>query len=189
MMAMVAIPAFATSVPSKTTQDLAKVVSFTSDSGASLGADFIIRLLEETESADATLKQLIDFVTGQKLSPVRFFDEKVQQTVASFLPEGTNLDSFVIEEFSPMIVENYKETYGDITAKFQFATEYADGQKMVALIGLVTGTDDEGKPVIEWAPIKAEAEGGLVKAHFPGDLLLRLDGQDAMIAILSENAA
>lgn len=189
MMAAAAIPVFAASVPSKTTQDMAEVVEFASDGGAELAADFMNRLLEGTESADKALEQLAAFETGQGLAPVRFFAEAVQQAIASLLPDGADMDAFAIHEFLPMIVENYKEAYGDVTTTFRFATEYEDGQMLVALVGLVTGTDAQGNPVIEWTPVRAEVEGGLVKVHFPTELLLRLDGQDAMIAILSGGPA
>lgn len=189
MIAVAPITTFAASVPSKTTQDMTEVVSFTSDNGTALPEDFVIRLLGETESVDMALKQLADFVVGQGLAPVRFFDETVQQMIASLLPEGADLDKYVINEFSPLIVQNYREAYGSITATFRFASEYEDGQPIVALIGLVTGKDEQGNPVVEWTPIKAEVEGGLVKVHFPVDLLLRLNGQEVMIAILSEDSA
>jgi hypothetical protein len=189
LIAMSSITAFAASVPSRTTQDLASVVSYASDSGVELDADFIIRLLAETDLADSALAQLADFVANQNLAPIRFFDEAIRRDVATLLPEGTDLDKFVILEFSPLIVENYREPYGDVTATFQFATPYEDGTSMVALIGLVTGTDEQGNPVVQWTPIHAEAADGFVKAHFPGALLLQLDRADAMIAILSETQA
>ena len=189
MIVVASITTFAASVPSKTTQDMTEVVSIASDNGAMLPTDFAIQILEETESVDKALKQLADFVTGQGLAPVRFFEEAVQQAIASLLPEEADLDKYVINEFSPLIVENYREAYGSITATFRFASEYMDGQPLVALIGLVTGMDEQGNPVVEWTPIKAVVEGGLVKVDFPADLLQRLYGQEAMIAILSEASA
>jgi hypothetical protein len=186
MILSVTAPAFASSVPSRTTQDLAEVVSFAADDGTALATDFVIELLEDTESARKALTLLTDFVTGQGLAPARFFPEKVQEALRLLLPEGANLDEFVIEEFSPFDVQNYVELYGDVTATFQFATPYKDGQALVALIGLVTGTDEQGNPVIEWIPAKAEAEGGFVKVHYPKALLIRLNTQEAIIAILSE---
>ena len=186
LLIMGSIAVFATNVPSRTTQDLARVISYVSDSGMKLDADFVIRLLEETESADRALAMLADFVSTQSLAPVRFFDESVQRDAVAQMPDGADLDKFVALEYSPMIVEDYDEAYGDVTAIFRFATQYEDGTSMVALIGLVTGEDDKDNPVIEWTPIRAEADGGFVKVHFPGALLLRLDWADAMIAILSE---
>lgn len=189
MIAVAPITTFAASVPSKTTQDMTEVVSFTSDNGGALPEDFVIQLLGDTESVDSALKQLADFVGGQGLAPARFFEEAVQQAIASLLPEGADLDNYVINEFAPLIVENYSEEYGDITSTFRFASEYEDGQPMVALIGLVTGKDEQGNPVVEWTPVQAEVEDGLVKVHIPADLLVRLNGQEAMIAFLSEDSA
>lgn len=189
MIAVTPITTFAASVPSKTTQDMAEVVSITSDNGATLPADFIIQTLKRSESVDMVLKQLADFVAGQGLAPVRFFAEAVQQAIASLLPEGADLDEYVINEFSPLIVENYSEAYGNITVTFRFASEYVDGQPLVALIGLVTGKDEQGNPLVEWTTVQAEVEDRLVTVHFPADLLLRLHGQEAMIAILCEDSA
>lgn len=189
LMGMASVQGLATSVPSKTTQDLAAVVSFALDNGAALPEGFIIRLLEETESADKVLKQLADFVAGQELAPARFFSEAVQNALTLLLPEGMDLDQFVIDEFAPMSVEGYQESYGDVTVSLRFATEYAEGQEMAALVGVVTGTDDQGNPVIDWTPVQAEPEEGLVTVHFPQSLLTKLNGQDAMIAILSKDPA
>ncbi len=189
VMAVVWVPAFAKSVPSKTTQAMAGVAAISADGGAALKEDFGIRLPEETEQANKALEQLSKFVNEQGLAPARFFAEQVQQDIASLLPDDANLDEFGIQEMAPMVLEGYEEAYGDVTATFQFATQYADGQQLVALVGLVTGQDAQGNPVIEWIAVKAEAEGGAVKVHFPQDLLARLNGQDAMIAILSDGSA
>lgn len=177
--------ACAATVPSKTTQDLAKVVSVTSDVGAAMPDDLLISLLKETESADKALKQLVEF-TDQGLAPVRFFNETVQGEIASMLPGGADPDQLVIDEFSPMIVKHKAESSGGVTASFQFATVYEDGQTVVVLVGIVTGTDAQGNPVIDWTPIRAEVENGLVKAYFPEELLTLLNSKDAMIAVLSE---
>ncbi|NLD60485.1 MAG: hypothetical protein GX647_12640 [Clostridiales bacterium] len=174
-------------VPSKTTQDLATVVSFASASGAQLAADFAVALAEPTAAATEQLANVAAVVAGGA-SPVSYFAGK-EEDVAALVPEGFDPNTLEFNEFSPLTAVNYDESYADVVVSFKFATEYADGQVVVAMVGIPTGTNPDGTAIVEWYALKAEVVGGLVAVSFTQEVLALLDGAEGMIAILSESAA
>lgn len=177
--------AFATGVPSKTTQDMTTVVSIVSETGVELPPGFQIIPLVATESATRELAAIQSFVTTPNATVVQYFDVAVREEIAKLLPEGFDLDTLSMNEFLPITVVNYEESYGDVAATFQFATQYQEGQPVVALVGIT----DEVTGVVAWTVLKAEVVDGLVKIHFTQDILLKIQSGDAMLAILNGEAA
>ena len=52
------------------------------------------------------------------------------------LSEALAAQTLDVFEFMPLIVENYEDTYGDVTLTFQFKTPYAEGEELLVLVGI-----------------------------------------------------
>ncbi len=181
------VPAFAQSAPSKTTQDMAIVTKIEASSGVVLPDDFVIQPAKEgLASANTELTKIADFVTQNQPTPIQYFDATIQEEAAKLLPEGTDLEKFEMNEFIPVVVENYSAEYGDITVSFSFATKYSEGQLLLAMLGVVTGTNSDGTPIVEWIPLAAQGVDGLVQITFTQEALSAMQGNECMLAILSE---
>jgi len=174
-------------VPSKTTQDMATVVSVVSASGVALGAEFAVVLTEPTEVATQQLAN-IAAVINEGRSPISYFadmSENMMGDIALLLPPEFDPDTLELNEFSPLTCINYDEAYGDVVVSFTFATEYVDGQVLVAMVGIPIGENEDGTAIVEWYALQAEVVDGVVQVTFPQDVFVLLEGADAMIAILS----
>jgi hypothetical protein len=174
-------------VPSKTTGDMATVAAITSVSGAPLAADFAVELIAEAPAASQELVKVAEVVSAGG-TPVSYFADK-QEGIALLVPEGFDANTLEMNEFSPLTAINYDENYGDVVVSFEFVTEYTDGQTVVAMVGVVTGVNADGTAIVEWYALKAEVNNGLVQVHFTQEVLAKLNGTEAMIAILSEPTA
>ena len=161
--------ATAYAVPSKTTNDLTKVLEIET-TGEKPADDFAIVIVEDSEAAKAELEKIIEFVKDGK-APAEYFP-------AELLPE--NASELEMNEFVGIAVLNYKPEYGDVTAKLEFGTPYNAGQKVYPL------TSIDG----EWTSETAEAqEDGAVKITFTAEQLQKMAEAANIMAVLSEPAA
>lgn len=172
--------AFAT-VPSKTTSDLVKPVGVVSATGEPLPVAVSVPPPEAAQAATETLASIAAFVQ-QGGSLVKFFDQTVQDAITSLLPVGINAESLTMNEFLPIKIADYDAAYGDITVSFEFATEYVDGQPIVAMVGIKEGE------TVTWYAQKAEVVEGVVRIYFTQDVLEKMQTGDVMLAILSGEA-
>jgi hypothetical protein len=84
-----------------------------------------------------------------------------------------------MNEFTTIKIDGYSEENGDLTASFEFATKYADGQAIVAMVGVeVDGT-------MTWTALKAEVVDGIVKITFPEAVVKLMQTGNAVLSILS----
>ena len=189
------VEATAEPVPSKTTQDMASVTGVESASGAQVGEDFVIEITEEQTYSKSTLGVIATYTENNQATAAGYFtqSETVAEQIAELLPEGFDAGTLVMYEFAPLTTINYDPAYGDVVATMVFATKYSPEQTLVALVGIVKGTDENGDPIVEWTALKAEAveneadpEKGCVRVYFPQELLPEIENGNAMIAILSD---
>lgn len=192
-------------VPSKTTQDMASVVKVETATDVAVGEGFVIKITEEQEYATTELKTIAAFIqetgetgeTGETeaVPVIKYFTqtEAVEKQVAELLPEDFDEETLVMYEFAPLTAVNYDTEYGDVTGTMVFATKYRPEQTLLAMVGIVTGVDEEGNQIVEWTALKAEAieneedpENGYVRIHFPKELLPKIESGEAMVAILSD---
>ncbi len=160
--------ATAYAVPSKTTNDLTKVVGFEA-TGEKPADDFAIIIVEDSEAAKAELKKIIEFVKDGK-APAEYFPKEL-------LPEDA--DKLELNEFVGIEVLNYKPEYGDVTVELEFGTEYKAGQKVYPLVSI------DGV----WSVAPGEAqENGTVKITFTAEQLEKMGESVNILAILSEPA-
>jgi hypothetical protein len=180
VMVSVSAMAFATAVPSKTTQDMVKPVGVTVQAGASTAIQ-VSTPADEAATALATkvLGEISSYVQQQANPVINYFDQGVQEQVAALLPAGTNLSTINMNEFTTIKIDGYSEENGDLTASFEFATKYEDGQAIVAMVGVeVDGT-------MTWTALKAEVVDGIVKITFPEAVVKLMQTGNAVLSILS----
>ena len=154
-----AIPALATTVPSKTTNDLYTI----EDYNVPLAGLFTI-LDALTPDAQAEYDAIAAYV-GEG------------HTVAEYF--GVDAPGMDLSEYLSLGINNYQADYGDVTATFGLVTEYQVGQPIIVMFGY---TGDNGK--IVWNALTAEVVEGGVQIDFPSDLLLKA-GDLAILAILA----
>lgn len=136
-------------------------------------------------------EQIFNTVIVEEKPVAEYFGEEVMAQAVAQLPEelATTMatESLVIDEFFALGQQNYEEDYGDITAAFEFATSYEDNTLLVALVGILP-TVEEGVEIdqsaIVWIPLPAVANGGLVEINFTQDVMLQLDQNNCVLALL-----
>lgn len=173
--------AFAT-VPSKTTIDMVRFVRAASATGETLPLSVIVFPVEQVPEASAELASIAGF-TKQGAPVVQYFDQSVQDALAPLLPEGFDATSLSLNEFVPIQVNGYDSAYGDVAFFFEFPTGYAEGQPLVALLGI------QGDAGVTWFALKAEVVEGLVKIYFTQDVLEKMQTSIVFLTILSGEAA
>jgi hypothetical protein len=163
--------------PSKTTEDMTSITE-QKTSGTSPSAVLIYIREEPSDMAVSVLKEISAFVAS-KAAPAGYFTQEVQAEILLRAPEKTDLSTLKMSEFVSLGIADYVESYGDVTCVFQFPTEYAEGQTVVALIGY---PDETG--TIVWQALDTTVVEGSLRIVFPTDLMLRI-GHDAVLAVLS----
>ncbi len=182
-LALTAATAFA-ATPSKTTANTSRVVSVEPSADG-----FVVFVDEDVEEVLAEIAQLFEAVNVNNMAPIEYFPEEVQTAVAALLPEGFDLKTLELNEFVTLDQSGYKDDMGDVKALFEFATPYAVGQKLVALMGFYSGEKNvEDKFVAKWVVLQAEVqEDGLVAVYIPADVMTKMVSSKAVaLAMLSE---
>lgn len=108
-----------------------------------------------------------------------YFGEEVMAAAKAVVAENVSLDNLQVDEFFPLEQAGYKAEYGAVKATFQFATEYAEGTVLVAMIGIV-GENGE----ITWIPLNAEVVEGKVQIDFTEEAMQQIAENKAVIALL-----
>ncbi|MDO4356664.1 MAG: hypothetical protein Q4E13_09165 [Clostridia bacterium] len=146
-------------------------------------SDFVVETVQDKDYATKELNAIVDLVIDDKKAPVQYFDADVQKEISQNLPEDFDLDKLMLIDFAPLTSVNYDTSYGDAWITFDFPFEYSATQTIVAVVGIVTGSDEDGAQVVEWTPVTIEAvEGGNVKVHFPKELLPAIESGEAMLS-------
>lgn len=173
---LTAVPALA-ATPSKTTDDLTRILKVQSEDGRA-GESLIYIRTEPTDFANETLDALQKYKSKSN-SIVDFFSSETQESILKLLPENTDLKKMIISEFASLGIGEYLESYGDVTCTFQFPTEYNVKSPAVALMGYL---DAAGTTV--WVPLQTEVIEGKLTIVFPTEALL-IAGHDVVLTILS----
>ena len=113
-----------------------------------------------------------------------FGDVKDMQGNSVSLEELLGTDDVKVNEFAPLIVENYKESYGNVTTTFTLPTFYNQGEKVVILIGIRNAQTGE----IEWIALEGVGVGedGAIQVEFPPELLIAIQNSNALMAVASK---
>lgn len=99
------------------------------------------------------------------------------------LSEALAAQSLNVFEFMPLIVENYENTYGDVTLTFQFKTPYADGEVLLVLVGIQNSETGE----IAWTAFEGVGLGeeGAVQVVFTPEIMDAIQNNMALLAVVS----
>lgn len=185
-------------VPSKTTGDLTDLIGVVNDEGTDLSDQGLTVTVEttpvQTQSpkpkakepsvADLLLKDVAKFLADTNGAPIQYFGEDALTQATQMMPEGTDLTSMALNEFFAVSIDGYNATFGNVTAKFTFASAYEPGQGMLAMVGF------PGADQVTWYPMQAVCdEDGVVAIRLTGDVLAQSQQGEAIIAILSEQVA
>lgn len=163
--------------PSKTTEDMTRITEETT-SGESPSTVLIYEREIPSEMSVAVLKEISAYVAS-KAAVTGYFSEAVQAEILSRVPDKTDIAALKMSEFVSLGINDYVESYGDVTCVFQFPTEFTAEQTVVALVGYPDSTG-----AIIWQALDTTVVEGSLRIVFPTDLMLRI-GHDAVLAVLS----
>lgn len=207
MLALSMVTASAAGVPSKGTGDTSSIVEIAAVSGEALPDDFVIEIVPDKIMTIDMIKDMRDFVKEGNI--IDYYAPEVQNDILNHLnankanTEVLTLDDmkdWVANEIVTLEARNYKPSIGDVTVTFEFATPYAEGQRVVAVLDCFNGQRVEVEPdVFEFvsekivldAEVMKPVDGkGRVAVTFPGDVIVKMEDSVANgLTILSEPMA
>lgn len=178
--------ALAEFVPSKTTGDLTKIEVSVENMPA--GATLV---LSAVSSDDAVNQQLVATCQAE-------LDRLAATSVSTYFAgvkdiNGNEVDlaavlgtqDLKVYEFCPLIVNDYVEDYGAVTATMSFFTPYAKGEKVLVLVGLINVNED-GIESIEWIAFEGVGTNGGISVQFNAETLMKVQTGNALLAVVSQ---
>lgn len=168
--------------PSKTVGAMTYVVDIYNEKMESVKAQFSITPVEDDEVASTVRTHLQEYVEA----PLAYFPEDVQTAFAQALPEGKDTNFLRMYEFVALVANNYDPAIGVVGTWFVFPTPYDVEHVQGALLGLKDGWREDGQPMITWQVLPATSAKEQVMVWFPPEVLLRLEKEGAMLAVLSD---
>lgn len=179
--------AFAESSPSMTddtgvTNATINTETVTSSTGAALPADFLATILqpaaateEEIAAAQGTLEAINTFVTANALPVVEYFGADVQAAIAEKLPADVAANDLVVRDFVVLPLNDmaaaYDPSYGDITLQLEFPVDFAEGDTVVAVLGII----DPATGLTTWVVLDAVVNAdGFVEITFTEEVFAQI---------------
>lgn len=166
------VAAFA--APSKTTQDLTSTGTTTSSSSQSTPS-LQVAIVSNTAGVTSDIQGLQ--AAGGAVS---YFGDAAVAEIAAKLPNGVTVNDLEINEFVTSSVSAYTAGIGAVSVSFTFATQYKNGQALVAVVSVYDAAGNATRYVLS-----AKVQNGVVLVTFPEDVLKALNGQTFGLAILS----
>ena len=161
----------------------AKVTGVASSTGAVLPATFAV---EPVAEPTATEKVVLDAITAAATSAdnlAAFFGTQTMMAVTATVA-GVDVSKLTLDEAFPLTVADYDVSFGDITVTMSLAKQYADGDVVVALVGIVNADG-----TITWTPVQATVVEGELAITFTQDILGAAGTNELVFALLSEGVA
>lgn len=124
-----------TFVPSKSGSNMTYVEDKVTISGTGDPSDCRILIVPQTEAARQELARFTDWMTKKGKAPLDYFDDKILSEISLLLAD-TDLGTLLPYEVECVMVENYKEPYGDVMARFRFPSDFTAEKKIVTLLGM-----------------------------------------------------
>ena len=204
LFALLCLPAFvlAESTPSITTTDMV-TVTMEPDLNPNLPADSgLVAILVQEEDA-VLVEQYIQNVELCK-EEIAKLSENIDQSgtedgtagVEAYfgeikdaegntvvLSELLSAQALSVNEFMPVVVENYDRSYGAVTMTFQFKTPYAKDETVVVLIGIQDPVTGE----IVWTAFEGTGVGedGAVQVEFAESMMEMIQNNISLLAVVS----
>lgn len=163
--------------PSKTTEDLTRVVEVEAKTGKAGNA-----LIWVEKAAPDLAKTQLDAMKGfiaKQNNAANYFPDDAKKSMAAMLPTGTDLTKLKLSEYVPIGISDYDVSLGDVSATFQFPTSFKTDKTVVVMVGYA-GSDG----TVIWQALKTTVVKGNLVLVFPSDLMTKI-GHDAILAVLS----
>ena len=194
--------AMAESVPSKNTSDMVSVeIDATSNPDLPVDSGLVVlpcwKKMKRTRSltrspsrfARRKIAKLAENVAqseeSAEASGVEAYFGEVHDSEGNVvvLSEALAAQTLDVFEFMPLIVENYEDTYGDVTLTFQFKTPYAEGEELLVLVGIRNSETGE----IAWTAFEGVGIGeeGSVQVVFTPEIMDAIQNNMALLAVVS----
>ena len=170
------------------------VVGVLSSLGIELPADFLATVPqpadaseEEVAAAQEVLEAINAFVTANGLPVVQYFGLDVQAAISEKLPLNMVADDLVLREFFALplnaMAAAYDPAYGDIIIRMEFPVDFAEGDVVVPVLGIL----DPETNVVTWIALDAVVNAdGFVEITFTEDVFAQIaEDSITMLAILA----
>ena len=170
------------------------VVGVLSSLGIELPADFLATVPqpadaseEEVAAAQEVLEAINAFVTANGLPVVQYFGLDVQAAISEKLPLNMVADDLVLREFFALplnaMAAAYDSAYGDIIIQMEFPVDFAEGDVVVPVLGIL----DPETNVVTWIALDAVVNAdGFVEITFTEDVFAQIaEDSITMLAILA----
>lgn len=116
----------------------------------------------------ALLQEIAAFTAETPIS--EFLGEEAVVLAQPLLPEDADPAGLMLDELYQLIVSGYDLAYGDISAAFEFVTEYEEDIVLLAAAGLLPAEDAEDQAIL-WLPMQAEVVEGRVQIQLSAQAL------------------
>lgn len=103
------------------------------------------------------------------------------------LSELLSTQTLIVNEFMPVVVQNYDQAYGAVTTTFQFKTPYTKDETVVILIGIKDPVTGE----IVWTAFEGVGVGedGAIQVEFTADIMEMIQNGITLLAVVSGGEA
>ena len=99
-----------------------------------------------------------------------FMGEEAAALALPLLPEDADPAGLMLDELYELTVSGYDPACGDITAVFEFVTEYEDDIVLLAAAGILPAEDAEDRAIL-WLSMQARVEEGRVQIQLSAQTL------------------
>lgn len=159
-----------------------KIEAVVSSTGAALPADFLATIPqpadateEEVAAAQSTLEAIDAFLTANGLPVVEYFGADVQAAIAEKLPADVAANDLVMRDFVALPLNDmaaaYDPSYGDITLQLEFPVDFAEGDTVVAVLGII----DPATGLTTWVVLDAVVNAdGFVEITFTEEVFAQI---------------
>ena len=159
-----------------------KTEAVVSSTGAALPADFLATIPqpadateEEVAAAQSTLEAIDAFLTANGLPVVEYFGADVQAAIAEKLPADVAANDLVMRDFVALPLNDmaaaYDPSYGDIILQLEFPVDFAEGDTVVAMLGII----DPATGLVTWVVLDAVVNAdGFVEITFTEEVFAQI---------------
>lgn len=142
---------------------------------------------EEVAAAQEVLEAIQAFVETNALPAVEYFGLDIQTAIAEKLPEDFAADTLALREFFALplnaMAAAYDPAYGDIILQMEFPVDFAEGDVVVPVLGIL----DPETEMVAWIALDAAVNAdGFVEITLTEDVFAQISEDSiTMLAILA----
>ena len=142
---------------------------------------------EEVAAAQEVLEAIQAFAETNALPVVEYFGLDIQTAIAEKLPEDFAADTLALREFFALplnaMAAAYDPAYGDIILQMEFPVDFAEGDVVVPVLGIL----DPETEMVAWIALDAAVNAdGFVEITLTEDVFAQISEDSiTMLAILA----